>query len=62
MEWRIRESSHGGYMAEYGANHQGGVFGPSRVGVTLPAFIVYRSIHFDTKKQAERYIKKQASA
>jgi len=55
MEWRIRECGHGGYVAEYGAEHEGGV----RIGFagsTMPSFIVYHSANFDTVKQAERYI------
>lgn len=57
MEWRIRESSHGGYVAEYGIKHEGGTLvGP--VGYTMPAFIVYQMHSFDTKRQAEAYAKK----
>lgn len=62
MEWRIRESSHGGFVAEYGAEHTGGVLAHSGVGVTMPAFIVYQSSHFDTRKQAERYIKNKGGS
>lgn len=59
MEWRIRESSHGGFIASYGLPHTGGVSFGNRPGVTMPAFIEYRSIRFDTLKQAERYVAKQ---
>ena len=59
LKWRIRESSHGGFVAEYGAEHRGGVPGPSGIGYTMPAFIVYRSSRFDTRREAEHYIKKQ---
>lgn len=57
MAWRIRENARGEFVAEYGAKHSGG----ARVGfcgATMPAFIVYRSINFTTKKQAENYIAK----
>ena len=57
MEWKIRECSHGGYVAEYGTKHEGG----ARVGLmgsTMPAFIVYRAARFDTKRQAEAYARK----
>lgn len=56
--WRIRESSHGGVEAEYGIPHNGGVQIGSKPGVTLPAFIVYYSSHFDTKRKAESFISK----
>lgn len=57
MEWVIRESGHGGYVAEYGARHAGGVHVGQR-GSTMPAFIVYYSSHFDTEKQAKDWIRK----
>ena len=60
MEWRIRESGHGGFVAEYGASHAGGVLAPSGIGCTMPAFIVYESARFDTRRQAEAYIKRMA--
>lgn len=56
MEWRIRESGHGGYEAEKGAYHQEGAAIPGILGYTMPAFIIYESAHFDTYKQAERYV------
>ena len=59
MEWRIRESSHGGFVAERGMKHEGGVSAPSGIGCTMPAFIVYESSHFDTRCQAEAYIKRR---
>ena len=58
MEWRIRESSHGGVVASYGAAHSGGVSVGFKPGVTMPAFIEYYSARFDTKRQAEKYIAK----
>lgn len=57
MEWRIRESGHGGVIAEYGISHAGGVEIENRPGTTMPAFIAYYMSRFDTRKQAERYIK-----
>ena len=30
MEWRIRESSHGGFVAERGMKHEGGVLARAR--------------------------------
>ncbi len=61
MEWRIRESGHGGFVAERGIKHEGGVLSPSGIGFTLPAFIVYESARFDTKKEAERFIRRKGS-
>lgn len=58
MKWRIRESSHGGFFAEYGAEHAGGIEVGFKPGCTLPCFIVYHAERFDTKRQAEAYIKK----
>jgi hypothetical protein len=60
MEWRIRESSYGGYVAERGISHEGGALAPSGIGYTMPAFIVYESRRFDTLAQAKRYIKKNS--
>lgn len=57
MEWRIRENGHGGYVANYGIPHEGGVQ-IGHAGVTMPGFNVYVSMHFDTKRQAESYIKR----
>ena len=62
MEWRIRESSHGGFVAERGMEHEGGVLAPSGIGCTMPAFIAYESSHFDTRRQAEAYIKRRTRA
>lgn len=56
MEWKIRECSRGGVVASFGCQHSGGVETGCKPGVTLPAFIEYLSVRFDTKKQAERYI------
>ena len=56
MEWRIRECSRGGVVLSFGCRHPGGVETGNKPGVTMPAFIEYFSAHFDTKKQAERYM------
>ena len=58
-EWRIRESSHGGFYAEYGAYHSGDVLSPTGIGYIMPGFMVYKSTYFDTKKQAQGYINRQ---
>ena len=57
MEWRIRDSSHGGAVAELGLQHDGGALAPSGVGVTMPAFIVYESMRFETRRKAEAYVR-----
>lgn len=59
MEWRIRKSSHGGFVAEKGIPHAGGERIPVILGYTMPAFIVYESASFDTEKQARAYIKRR---
>lgn len=59
MEWRIRDCSHGGAVAELGLQHNGGVLAPSGVGVTMPAFIVYESMWFETRRKAEAYVRKR---
>lgn len=56
MEWRIRESGHGGYMAEKGIQTEPGTLAQSGIGYIMPAFIVYESAHFDTYKQALKYV------
>lgn len=58
MDWRIRKSGHGGFVAEYGSRHDGGV----RIGVvgcTMPAFIVYEMAWFPTEKEAKKYIQRR---
>ena len=62
MEWRIRESGHGGFDAEKGMSHKGGEFIPGIIGTTMPAFIVYESAHFQTEKEAKNYIKRRCRA
>lgn len=59
MKWRIRKCGHGGYEAEKGLEHKGGESIPGILGFTMPAFIVYESTHFDTLKQAERYVERK---
>lgn len=59
MEWRIRESGHGGFVAEKGIYHKGGESFPGIIGVTMPAFVVYESAHFQTEKEAKNYIKRR---
>ena len=58
MEWRIRESGHGGYLAEKGIEVKGGTEVGYKPGYYMPAFIAYESSRFDTKRQAENYIKR----
>ena len=60
MEWRIRESSRGGFIAEYGAKIKSGVEAGYKPGCFMPAFIFYESVRFDTEKEAERYIKSKS--
>ena len=56
MEWRIRESERGFY-AEYGGYVRGGTPVGFKPGCYMPGFNVSESARFDTRKQAERYIK-----
>lgn len=58
MEWRIRRCQKGGFVAEYGTYHAGGVQIDNIPGVTMPAFIVYQSAWHETEKQAKRYIER----
>ena len=60
MEWRIRECGRGGYVAENGAEIKGGIQVGYKPGYYMPAFIVYESSRFDTKRQAENYIKRKS--
>lgn len=59
MEWRIRKSSRGGFVAEKGIPHKGSEKIPGILGFTMPAFIVYESANFDTEKRARAYIKRR---
>ena len=56
MEKRIRKSSHGGFVAEWGIEHKGRTLAPNGIGYTMPAFIVYREAHYDTLEEAERAV------
>lgn len=58
MEYRIRKSSHGGFVVDKGIEHKGGERVPGMLGATMPAFIVYESAHFDTERQAKAYIRR----
>jgi len=62
MEWRIRESSRGDFVAEYGGEVKSGTPSPTGIGFLMPAFIVYEAARFDTKRQAESYIKRRTKA
>ena len=57
MEWRIRESRNG-WHAEKGVMVKEHLC-PWKPGYIMPAFVVYESVRFDTKRQAERYIKQK---
>lgn len=59
MEWRIRKSSRGGFVAEKDIPRKGSEKIPGILGFTMPAFIVYESANFDTEKQARAYIKRR---
>lgn len=56
MEWRITESERGFY-AEYGGRIQDGTPAGFKPGSYMPGFNVCVSDRFDTRKQAERYIR-----
>lgn len=56
MEWRVRERSCGGWVAEKGVKIESQP-NPCGIGYIMPAFIVYEMHTFDTEKQALNYIK-----
>ena len=56
MEWRIRQNSYGGWVAEKGIKVESHP-NPNGIGYIMPAFIVYEMWTFKTEKQALRYIK-----
>jgi len=58
MEWRIRESSHGGWVVEKGMKIKS-VEVEYKPGCYMPGFMVYEMSRFDTRKQAETFVKKQ---
>lgn len=62
FEWRIRKSSHGGFVAEYGGPVQSGIEAGFKPGFFMPAFIVYGSAHFDTEKEAKCYISRNKTS
>lgn len=59
MEWRIRESAHGGFCAEYGGYIQSGIEAGFKPGFYMPGFHVSESSRFDTRQEAEEYIKRK---
>lgn len=59
MYWRVREYSRGGCVAEYGGEIESGTASPTGIGFLMPAFVVSKSIRFDTRRQAEAYIRKE---
>lgn len=58
MEWRIRESARG-YYAEYGGQISSGINTGYVPGCFMSCFHVSESARFDTRAQAERYIKRR---
>lgn len=58
IEWQIRESSHGGYVAELLGKVEPGTLAEFVPGYIMGA-VLYESVNFDTQKQAERYIKRR---
>ena len=56
MEWRIREGARG-YYAEYGGQVPPGTNAGYVPGYFISCFHVSESARFDTRSQAERYIK-----
>lgn len=58
MTGRIRESGHGGYIAEIGNEIKSGIEAGFKPGYFMPGFIVYKSARFDTLKQAKAFIAK----
>ncbi len=60
MEWRIRQSGHGGFVVEKGIYHKGGETFPGIIGMTMSSFIVYESANLQTEREAKNYIKGDA--
>lgn len=50
MKWRITEKPGGEFVAEYGVQVGGGCI--------MPAFVIYESASFKTRRQAEKYIER----
>lgn len=57
MEWIIEERQDGSFVARFGSYCNGGL-SPTGIGYVMPYFSTYRLIRFDSKKAAEKYIKK----
>lgn len=57
MQIRIRESAHGGYVVEVGKTLETQE-NPIGIGYIMPAFIVYKSSHHNTLKEAKEEAKK----
>ena len=62
MEWRIREKHDGvqslGWAVEKGMEIKSSKVG-YKPGYYMPGFLVYEMYTFDTKEQAEAFIRKQ---
>lgn len=59
MEYKIIESSRGGYTVQAGLTHKGGAMNPTGCpGVTMPAFIVYESCHCDSHREASAAVER----
>lgn len=56
LEKRIRKSSLGDYVAEWGIAHEESIPNPNGIGFIMPGFFVYRSSHYDTLEEAEKAI------
>ena len=57
MKWRIEVGINRGFIAEYGFEHADGVEVGYKPGCTMPRFTIYFVAWFDTKEQAEAYIR-----
>lgn len=60
MEWRIRESCRGDFFAEYGGRIESGIEAGYKPGYFMSTFIVSTSSRFDTREEAEKYIKRKS--
>lgn len=58
LEWRIRESAYGGYVAEKLGNPEKRIEASYVPGIIMGA-VLYESCHFNTLKQAEKFIKER---
>lgn len=58
IEWKIRKCGYGGYVAEKVGITQKGIEAGYVPGVIIGT-ILYESCHFDTFKQAEKFIKQR---